>query len=641
MGKPLVSIITPSYNQADYLEQTIRSVLEQDYPYIEYMIVDGGSQDDSVEIIRKYEDQLTWWVSEPDKGQSEAINKGFQRAKGEIVAWLNSDDIYMPGAVRKAVEALEADPSIAFVYANLHSINARGEHVNTIRYRQYNLVDLLALNIIGQPTVFVRRSYLDQVGLLDTSYDYLLDHHLWLRLATKAPFVYIPQEWAAARFHPLAKNVAQAKNFGVEAYRILEWAKTQPKLVEALELAPERIWGGAHRFSARYLLDGGAPMDALKAYWKVWRSYPDYAYQHWHRIFFSLLSLIGLGSLRRIFYRRYFVSPRPTAGTTEGVIEPIQRPIHKDLPRDIYPPILVTGVHRGSTTWVGRMLSANNLYTYISEPLNILHRPGIMRFPTKHWYLYVSEENEEPFMEPFNETLNLKYHTWRELSSMRSFRDAGRMIRDWSSFTYGGSTGQQALLKDPFAVFSVKWFAKRLGCRVVIVVRHPAAFVSSLKRLQWPFEFEDLLVQPLLMKDWLEPFREEMEITQREPTDMIYQASLLWRVIYHVVWKYKQEFPDFQIVRHMDLSRNPSGEFKALYKRLGLPYTKAVEKRILRSSSSENPAELSDRSIYSTRLDSLASLQNWKQRLSGEEIDRVRDLTADVAQLYYSDKDWA
>ena len=136
MKKPLVSIITPSFNQADYLEHTIRSVLEQDYPNIEYMVVDGGSTDGSVDIIKKYEKQLAWWVSEPDKGQSEAINKGFKRANGEIVAWLNSDDVYMPNAITRAVETLQANPEAAFVYANLHSINARGEHVNTIRYRQ-------------------------------------------------------------------------------------------------------------------------------------------------------------------------------------------------------------------------------------------------------------------------------------------------------------------------------------------------------------------------------------------------------------------------------------------------------------------------------------------------------------------------
>ena len=125
MGTPLVSIVTPSYNQADYLEETMRSVLAQDYPHIEYLVVDGGSQDGSAEIIRQYADQLAWWVSEPDEGQSDAINKGFQRATGEIVAWLNSDDTYLPGTIREAVEVLEEDPSIGFVYSDYHSINAR------------------------------------------------------------------------------------------------------------------------------------------------------------------------------------------------------------------------------------------------------------------------------------------------------------------------------------------------------------------------------------------------------------------------------------------------------------------------------------------------------------------------------------
>jgi glycosyltransferase involved in cell wall biosynthesis len=309
MGTPFVSIITPSYNQADYLDQTIRSVLAQDYPHIEYMVVDGGSSDDSVEIIRKYQHRLAWWVSEPDEGQSDAINKGFQRAKGEIVAWLNSDDVYLPGAIQEAVEALNADPSIAFVYSDYQSINARGEVVNTIRSRQYSLADLLALHIIGQPTVFIRRSYLDEVGILDTSYQYLMDHNLWLRLGAEGRLVHVPQIWAAARVHPMAKNVAQAKGFGLEGYRILAWAKTQPKLAEILEQEPGRIWGGAHRFHARYLLDGGAPWDALKTYWEVWQAYPKYAYEHWHRILFCFISMLGLGKLREILYHRYYLSP--------------------------------------------------------------------------------------------------------------------------------------------------------------------------------------------------------------------------------------------------------------------------------------------------------------------------------------------
>ena len=122
--QPLVSIITPSYNQAAFLEQTLCSVLDQDYPNLEYLVVDGGSDDGSVEIIKRYELRLAWWVSEKDRGQVEAINKGLAHAKGEYVAWLNSDDFYLPGAVLSAVEALQARPDAALVHGDVLAVDA-------------------------------------------------------------------------------------------------------------------------------------------------------------------------------------------------------------------------------------------------------------------------------------------------------------------------------------------------------------------------------------------------------------------------------------------------------------------------------------------------------------------------------------
>ena len=270
---PLVSIITPSYNQAEYLEETIRSVLEQDYPNLEYLVVDGGSTDGSVDVIRKYADRIDWWVSEPDKGQADALNKGMARAKGEIVAWLNSDDIYRPGAIKRAVEVLRAEPEVGMVYARLDSIDRGGEVFNTIHYRNFDLLDLLSFRIIGQPTVFMRRAVLEQAGALDASYNYLLDHHLWLRMARLAPMKYVPETWAAARHHASAKNVAQAARFGEEAFRILDWAAEEPLLGELVAANRRRVRAGAHRLDARYLLDGGEPRLALKAYGRVLRNY--------------------------------------------------------------------------------------------------------------------------------------------------------------------------------------------------------------------------------------------------------------------------------------------------------------------------------------------------------------------------------
>jgi glycosyltransferase involved in cell wall biosynthesis len=301
---PLVSIVTPSYNQAEYLEATIQSVLAQDYPNLEYMVVDGGSQDGSLEIIQRYTGQLAWWVSEPDQGQADAINKGLRRAKGEVIAWLNSDDVYLPGVVRQAVETLRAHSEAGLVYGDLQSINAQGEHFNTIRYQPYDLLDMLSFRIIGQPAVFMRRSVQEKAGYLDLSYRYLLDHHLWVRMAAQAEMIYVPQEWAAARHHPTAKNVAEAGGFGREAYRILEWAGAQPDMAAMIASNQRRVWAGAYRLDARYLLEGGAARQSLKAYWRAFRNQPGYALSHWHRILFAFLSLLGFRRLRR-FIQKY------------------------------------------------------------------------------------------------------------------------------------------------------------------------------------------------------------------------------------------------------------------------------------------------------------------------------------------------
>jgi len=298
---PRVSIITPSFNQAAYLEATIQSVLSQDYTNLEYMIVDGGSTDGSVEIIKKYASQLVWWVSEPDKGQADAINKGLARASGDIVAWLNSDDLYQPGAIWRAVVNMQANPAVGLAYADVHAIDAAGKAVNMITYKQYNLGDLLAFRIIGQPSVFMRRAILKQAGYLNLDFHYLLDHQLWIRMARLAGLKYVPEVWSAARYHPGAKNVAQPAAFGLEAYRILAWAETQPGLMEYTQANQRRVNAGAQRLAARYLLDGGAPRQALQTYFKALINDPGYTLQHGHRMLYAFACLLGLGKLLKLF----------------------------------------------------------------------------------------------------------------------------------------------------------------------------------------------------------------------------------------------------------------------------------------------------------------------------------------------------
>lgn len=305
MPTPLVSVITPSYNQAAFLEATLRSVLEQDYPTLEYLVVDGASTDGSVEVIRRVESRLAWWVSEPDRGQAEAINKGFARARGEIVAWLNSDDVYLPGALRAVVRAFEEHPGAGLVFGDVLSIDAAGEPFNRMTFGPYGLEDLMCFRIISQPGVFLRRSVLEECGYLDPTYHYLLDHHLWLRVAQRAEMVYLPQPLAAARFHPQAKNVAQGTGFGREAFRIVEWMQTQPGLQEIYRRLSRRIRAGAYRFDAHYLLDSGQPRAALAAYLRCLSLHPPTALAAWRRILYAAVSLVGDPSrLRSRFVER-------------------------------------------------------------------------------------------------------------------------------------------------------------------------------------------------------------------------------------------------------------------------------------------------------------------------------------------------
>ncbi len=302
------------------------------------------------------------------------------------------------------------------------------------------------------------------------------------------------------------------------------------------------------------------------------------------------------------------------------------------------PPILVTGAHRSGTTWVGKMLAAGGQAAYISEPLNLWHRPGVLRVAVQHWYTYLCDENEGAYLPALRELLAFRYHWGAEMRALHSPRDVLRMGRDAWIFLNGRLRRRRPLLKDPFAVFSAPWFARRLGCQVVITVRHPAGFASSLKRLQWPFDLRHLLDQPLLMRDHLEPFRADLE--RLAPDDLLAQAALLWRMIYHVVDGYRARHPDFRLVRHEDLSLDPVAGYRQLYADLGLDFTPRVEAAILRSSASENPREVSRTNIYAVRLNSRANLDNWKKRLSAEEIARIRKITEPVSHLFYSDSDW-
>jgi glycosyltransferase involved in cell wall biosynthesis len=221
MDKPFVSIVTPSFNQAPFLEQTIRSVLGQNYPRLEYIIVDGGSTDDSVDIIKKYADRLAWWVSEPDRGQTDAINKGFAHARGHILAWLNSDDTYEPGAVAAAVEVLQNSPEIGLAYGDTNFIDGSGCVTGRFPAAQTDYTLLRRGYVhIPQQASFFRADLWEKVGPLDPSFFFAMDYDLWVRLARLAPVLYVPRTWANFRLHTAGKTFADDDRCWPEMIRV-------------------------------------------------------------------------------------------------------------------------------------------------------------------------------------------------------------------------------------------------------------------------------------------------------------------------------------------------------------------------------------------------------------------------------------
>lgn len=223
MSLPKVSIVTPSFNQAAFLERTILSVLEQDYPNLEYIIIDGGSTDRSLEVIEKYSDRLAGWVSEKDRGQTDAINKGFGRASGEILAWLNSDDTYLPGAVARAEQVLRENPAADLVYGDANFIDEQDCVIGRFPARQTDYDRLLKGYVhIPQQAAFFRASLWQKVGPLDPSFFFAMDYDLWVRLAKISPILYFPELWANFRLHGGGKTEVSDERCYPEMLKVYE-----------------------------------------------------------------------------------------------------------------------------------------------------------------------------------------------------------------------------------------------------------------------------------------------------------------------------------------------------------------------------------------------------------------------------------
>lgn len=248
-GIPLVSVVTPSYNQGAFIEETILSVKNQTYPRIEHIIMDGGSTDNTLDVIKKYEGTYNMrWISEPDNGQSDAINKGWRIAKGEILGWLNSDDTYMPWAIETVVKFLNDHPGISMVYGDCSIINECNEVVGRCSATEFDLKKMICGrgSSVPQPATFFRRAVLDEIGCLDSALYMAMDFDYWIRIGLKLKVKYIPQLLANFRMCPGTKSVSEAYKFGLEHLYIIDKTFANPELPEELKSLRRQAFSCAH-----------------------------------------------------------------------------------------------------------------------------------------------------------------------------------------------------------------------------------------------------------------------------------------------------------------------------------------------------------------------------------------------------------
>ena len=306
--------------------------------------------------------------------------------------------------------------------------------------------------------------------------------------------------------------------------------------------------------------------------------------------------------------------------------------------------ILVTGSHRSGSTWVGRMIAEAPGIFYIHEPFSVSDPPGpgICNIEFKRWFTCITHDNDARFYEPLKNMLALRYNLTGALTSVKSMDDLKRVKAEYRQFAAHRRQGSTPLIKDPVAFFSSEWLAEKFDMAVVVVIRHPAAFVSSIKKLNWSHPFSHFLEQPLLLENMLQDFETEIREYAAREHGIIDQAILLWKLIYGTCILYQRRHKKMIFVRHEDLSRNPLDGFKSLCRRLNLTFSKPIETAINQYSAPTNPIDPNAHvgSEITLMRNSGLNIWNWKNRLTSSEISKVRNRVEDISSAFYSDDDW-
>lgn len=300
-------------------------------------------------------------------------------------------------------------------------------------------------------------------------------------------------------------------------------------------------------------------------------------------------------------------------------------------------PILVTGAARTGTTWVGRTLALSRSVRYVHEPFSINALPCNCGVSFDYWYYFITKKNEATFREHLRHKIIPSLDRYWFLNLFSEFKVTRRLRTLTKSASDFFST--RSLVKDPLALFSAEWLASVFDMDVVVLIRHPAAFVSSYKQLNWGHPFSHFLDQPLLMKEHLAPFEREIEDFAKNQYGIVDQASLLWKLTHHVIQKYQQTHEKWTFLRYEDISIDPLSEFRKLFRQLDLEFSGRIERKIQEQSHARHIANSLD--PYSITRNSEHMVKVWQERLTPQEIEGIRVLVEDLSIAYYSSQSWS
>lgn len=302
------------------------------------------------------------------------------------------------------------------------------------------------------------------------------------------------------------------------------------------------------------------------------------------------------------------------------------------------PPILVTGTHRSGTTWLGRMLDLSPTTHYVHEPFAPMnHRSWLSKRPAER-FLHQSPSRPSRFDRDLDRIVALRPPALTLLRRSRGPRDVVRAVEQVVMARRARARDRRAIIKDPFALLLAEWIHARTEAAVIVCVRHPAAFVSSVTRLGWRLDERWLLVQDELMGEelhaWVPALRRADEL------DMVDHACLVWRVLNSVVIRLEQDHPEWTVTRYEDLALQPVAGFRRVFEDHGLAWSADIADEIRGLNAPENPTEVPTRQRGSVVRDSRGAVWTWRDRLTAGEIDRVRSATRDVASHWYGDPTW-